>query len=87
MTTTDPLSLEARAARRARRRLTRYIEADEFLALGMAQNAAQKMGYASLDNMMNEAPEEFVEFVDALCVELEEDPQYSGNPETGRAWE
>ena len=83
----DPLNEEARAARRARKRLTRYIEQDEFLTLAMANEAAKLMGYIGLDDMKFKAPVEFVELVDALCVEMEEDPQYSGNPETGKVWE
>jgi hypothetical protein len=76
-----------RAASKARKRLKAYIEADEFLTYPMADAAAKKAGYEGLDDMRVRAPGEFAELVDALCVEMEEDPQYSGNPETGRAWE
>jgi hypothetical protein len=76
-----------RDAGRAYVRLTRYIEKDEFLTLPVANSVAKRHGYEGLEDMKLRAPQEFLDLVEALCVEMEEDPPYSGNPETGKEWE
>lgn len=77
----------AAKVRLAQGRLSAFLKDEtSFMDASAIGASVQRMGYKDAGDMARRAPRRFLEFVDAICVDMEDDPDYSGNPETGQVW-